>query len=85
MPSSYKYLQRNVAINDVGTQVFTFNYGLSDSSGVVEFFVPLTNGTNASLKNVAGESDAVAVAALTLTLDQWVVIRMWRQISSNVT
>ena len=73
MPTSYTYLQRNVAANNVGARVTTFNYGLSDSSGVVNFFISPTGGTNASLKNVAGAIDAMPIVGLTLTLDQWVV------------
>jgi FkbM family methyltransferase len=72
MPETYGYLQRNVAANQVGSQVSCFNYGLSDSSGTVDFFVSPTSGTNASLLNVAGTKDARAVVGLTLTLDQWI-------------
>lgn len=72
MPVSYRYLQRNVAANGVGAQVTLYNYGLSDSAGSFEFFISPTAGTNASLKNVAGDADASAVVGLTLTMDQWV-------------
>jgi FkbM family methyltransferase len=72
MPTSYAYLQRNVAANGVAERVMTFNYGLSSSSGPVEFFIAPASGTNASLKNVAKVEDAVAVTGVTLTLDQWV-------------
>lgn len=72
LPTSHSFLQRNVAANAVGDRVTTFNYGLSDSSGSVEFFVSPASGTNASLKNVAGAADAQPVVGLTLTLDQWV-------------
>lgn len=71
MPTSCAYLQRNIAANFVGGQVSSFNYGLSETSGTVEFFASPTNGTNASLKNVANADDAVAIVGLTLTLDQW--------------
>lgn len=72
IPSSYAYLQRNIALNGVGDRVTAFNYGLSDTSGVMEFFISPASGTNASLKNVSGSLDAVSVIGLTLTLDQWV-------------
>lgn len=72
VPTSFAYLQRNVAANGVADRVTTFNYGLSNSNGPVEFFISPANGTNASLKNVAGADDAVTVVGLTLTLDQWV-------------
>ena len=72
MPISHAFLQRNVAANAVGARVTTFNYGLSETGGAVEFFISPAAGTNASLKNVAGAQDATSVIGLTLTLDQWV-------------
>lgn len=72
MPISHAFLQRNVAANSVGARVTTFNYGLSETGGVVELFISPAAGTNASLKNVAGAQDATSVIGLTLTLDQWV-------------
>jgi FkbM family methyltransferase len=72
LPTSHSYLQRNVAVNGVGDRVATFNCGLSDSSGAVEFFISPASGTNASLKNVAGAADAQPVVGLTITLDEWI-------------
>jgi FkbM family methyltransferase len=72
LPISHSYLQRNVAANGVGDRVTTFNCGLSDSSGAVEFFISPASGTNASLKNVAGAADARPVVGLTITLDEWI-------------
>lgn len=72
LPTSFGYLQRNVAANGVGGRVCTFNYGLSETSGAVEFFISPASGTNASLRNVAGSATAVPVVGFTLTLDQWV-------------
>jgi FkbM family methyltransferase len=71
MPTSHQFLQRNVAANAVGDRVSCFNYGLSENSGTVEFFISPAAGTNASLLNVAGAQDARRVVGLTLTLDQW--------------
>ncbi|MEH6607780.1 MAG: FkbM family methyltransferase [Halioglobus sp.] len=71
MPSSYSYLQRNVAKNSVGDRVHCYNFGLSEENGCFEFFVAPSSGTNASLLNVADAEDARRVTALTLTLDQW--------------
>lgn len=68
MPISHAFLQRNVAANAVGSRVTTFNYGLSETGGVVEFFISPAAGTNASLKNVAGAQDATSVIGLTLSL-----------------
>lgn len=72
LPTSHAYLQRNVAANGVGERVTTFNYGLSDSNGVVEFFISPENCTNASMLNVAAAQDAKPLTCPTLTLDQWV-------------
>lgn len=71
LPVSHAYLQRNIAINGVADRVRSYNYGLSDASGSFDFFVAPTGGTNASLLNVAGATDARSVVGLTLTLDQW--------------
>lgn len=72
MPTSHSFLQRNVAANDVGDRVNCFNYGLSETSGTVDFYIAPTSGTNASLLNVADAQDAQRVVGLTLTMDQWV-------------
>lgn len=71
MPTSFVYLQRNIAANTVGHAVTALNYGLADTSGVVKFYLSPTAGTNASLKNVANSASAVEVEAPTLTLDSW--------------
>ena len=73
MPISYAFLQRNVAANAMGDRVSCFNYGLSETSGTVDFFISPVAGTNASLRNVAGAHDAQRVVGLTLTMDQWTV------------
>lgn len=72
MPVSFAYLQRNIASNSVGNRVTSFNYGLSKTNSVVEFFSVPMNGVNASLKNVAASAEAVKILGLTLTLDEWV-------------
>lgn len=72
MPVSNAYLQRNVAVNHVGGQVICYNYGLSDQSDCFDFYVEPTNGTNASLCNVASVKNAITKTGLTMTLDQWV-------------
>lgn len=72
IPISYTYLQRNIALNGIGDRVTAFNYGLSDTNGVTEFFISPASGTNASLKNVSASPNAVSITGFTLTLDQWV-------------
>lgn len=71
LPESFQYLQRNIAANGVGGRVSAFNYGLSDTSGAVTFFLEPANGTNASLLNVSDASTARRIVGLTLTLDEW--------------
>ncbi len=72
LPTTYRYLQRNIAANNVAKQVMTFNMGLSERAATVDFYIAPANGTNASLKNVAADSAAVAVKGVVLTLDEWV-------------
>lgn len=72
IPASHAYLQRNIALNSVGQRVFAYNYGLSDTCGVVDYFVSPTSGTNASLRNVADADSARSLRGLAMTLDQWV-------------
>lgn len=71
LPTTHAVLQRNVAANAVGDRVSCFNYGLSETSGTVDFFIAPAAGTNASLLNVAGAQDAQRVVGLALTMDQW--------------
>lgn len=72
LPTSFSYLQRNIAANGVGERAMALNYGLSDACGSFEFFISPTHGTNASLKNVADAPDAQRIICLTMTVDQWV-------------
>ena len=71
MPISYSYLQKNVAINGVGSSVTGFNLGLSEDCGSVDFYITPTSGVNASLLNVANAADAQKIIGLTLSLDRW--------------
>jgi len=72
IPTSYDYLQRNIALNAVGGRVRAFQYALSDRSGSTTLYIAPGNGTNASLQNVANASDALMVPGLMLKLDDWV-------------
>lgn len=73
LPQSFDYLCRNIAANRLGERVRAHGFGLSKTCGSVEFHIAPENGTNASLLNVAGRTDARTVTGLTLTLDAWVV------------
>ena len=71
LPQSFEFLSRNVALNALGERVRCYAHGLSNANGSFEFFIAPENGTNASLRNVAGRSDARCITGLALTLDSW--------------
>lgn len=71
MPVSYRFLERNIAVNGVEQRVSCHNCGLAQQSGSFEFFAPSAGGVNASLRNVSQSSDAAVVIGVVLTLDQW--------------
>ncbi|XZG69405.1 FkbM family methyltransferase [Chitinibacteraceae bacterium HSL-7] len=71
MPTSYLYLQRNVAENSLGDRVTCYNFGLSNKAGCFEYYSPVSGGTNASLMNVSNAQNLSPVLGLTLTMDQW--------------
>jgi len=73
IPQSYQYLSRNIAANGVGARVLTYNHGLSNEAGIVDFHVHPTGSTNASMLNVSGAADARRVRAMTLTVDEWCI------------
>jgi len=72
LPQSYQYLQKNIALNQLGARVSCYSFGLSDVAGAIDFYITPTNGTNASLKNVADDDRARLVKGLVMTLDDWV-------------
>jgi FkbM family methyltransferase len=71
LPISLDYLQRNVALNQLGHQVRVYSHGLANESGSFPYYIAPKNGVNASLRNVANRSDARRVTGLALTLDDW--------------
>jgi len=71
LPTSFDYLQRNVALNQLGNQVRVYSHGLSDTNGSVNFFIAPENGVNASLKNVSHREDSQQIVGLTMTMDDW--------------
>ena len=71
MKTSYSYLKKNILANHIGSNVFTYNLALSENSGEIDFFIPPSNGTNASLLNVSENFNSKKVIIKTLTLDQW--------------
>ncbi len=71
LPTSFDYLQRNVALNQLGDQIRVYSHGLSDTNGSFDFFIAPENGVNASLKNVAHRDDSQSIIGLTMRLDDW--------------
>jgi FkbM family methyltransferase len=72
VPATYEYLQRNVAANQLGGRISTYNYALSERSGATTLFISPTHGTNASLANVANAADVQEITCVSMTIDQWV-------------
>jgi len=73
MKTSYTYLMKNIIVNSVKSQVFTYNLGLSNSIGNTNFFIPPGNSVNASMLNVSGDKSSEKVSVKTSTLDQWCI------------
>lgn len=71
-PTSFVYLQRNIALNGIGKRVIAFQYALSDRIGSSVLHIAPQHGENASLQNVANAADALMLTCLTTTLDSWV-------------
>ncbi|HZY20341.1 MAG TPA: FkbM family methyltransferase [Ramlibacter sp.] len=71
IPPTHDWLVRNIALNRLQDRVIPYAVGLSDRSGPTRYFVRPAGGTNASLQNVSGGSDAAEVAGQTITLDDW--------------
>lgn len=71
LPLAFACLQRNIQVNDLGERVHAHALGLAAHSGAAAFFIRPTQGTNASLRNVAGAPDAQVVAGQVQTLDAW--------------
>lgn len=71
LPQTMEYLQRNVALNSLGSRVRTYNHGLSNTNAICDFFIAPDHGVNASLMNVASRDNARRVTCSTLTMDQW--------------
>ena len=71
MTKSYSYLKQNIISNNVESQVFAYNIGLSENGGNLDFFIPPTNETNASMANVSGVRNFKKVVKKTFALDFW--------------
>ena len=71
LPLFNRYLEDNIALNNMGDRVFAHQFGFSDECKSVEYFVDPGNGTNASLRNVADSETAQVIQGEVLTLDHW--------------
>ena len=71
IPSTYKYFQENISLNKCGS-IKTFNYGLFNESGEMQFyFYPELSG-NASLSNVSDRKDVQIIPCKVKTMDEFV-------------
>lgn len=71
IPKNFAFLSRNIAANGLGQRVRTYNYGLSEKTGAVDFYLAPARCTNASLRNLAQDANAQTIRGLTLKLDDW--------------
>jgi FkbM family methyltransferase len=71
IPKNFAFLSRNIAANGLGQRVRTYNYGLSEKTGAVDFYLAPARCTNASLRNLAQDANAHSIRGLTLKLDDW--------------
>lgn len=71
IPTSYSFLQKNIAQNFLGERVSCFNHAVSDKNGLLELFISPGNGTNASIANVANENNIRSIKSYSLTVDEW--------------
>ena len=71
MPTSYYYLKKNIDLNQFKSKINTYKIGLSDKNGVVDFFIPLKNGTNASMLNVSNKKNSKKIKSKIIKLDDW--------------
>jgi FkbM family methyltransferase len=71
IPKNFAFLSRNIAANGLGHRVRSYNYGLSENTGAVDFFLAPTRCTNASLRNLAQDENVRTIRGLTLKLDDW--------------
>ena len=68
VPRTYEYLQRNIAMNDLGN-VVAHSFGLSDRSGDVTFFVYPEGSGGASMANTTERASVTQVTAKVCRLD----------------
>ncbi len=71
MPTSFEFLTKNVALNDLGARIQCHNFGLADQNGEVTFYIAPYNGVNASLQNVANAEDSIKYIGQIQRMDDW--------------
>ncbi len=69
VPRTFEYLQRNIAMNDLDN-VIAHNFGLSDRSGDVSFFVYPEGSGGASMANTSERASVTQVTAKVRRLDE---------------
>lgn len=71
MPVSYSYLKKNIVLNQLNSKINTYKIGLSDKDGIVDFFVPIRNGTNTSMINVSKKKNSKKILCKIIKLDKF--------------
>jgi FkbM family methyltransferase len=69
VPSTYNSLVENIKLNSI-SNIYTFNEGLSKTSGFSDFYFNKSITGNSSLKNLTGDSDVEKIRCKFLTLDE---------------
>lgn len=70
IPSTFKYLQRNINLNGL-SNVKAHNFGLSNSSGLIDFYFYGEGSGNASSANLSERDDVNVVCCEMQTLDDF--------------
>ncbi|VVB63450.1 Hexuronic acid methyltransferase AglP [uncultured archaeon] len=70
IPSTFRHLERNVQINNL-SNIYIYNFGFSDGSGHIKFYLPSKNSANASFANLSGDESALQVICQVMRMDDF--------------
>jgi FkbM family methyltransferase len=68
--STFRQLERNVQINGLGN-IHIHNFGFSDRSGHIKFYLPFQNSANASSANLSEDENAMQVICQVMRMDDF--------------
>jgi FkbM family methyltransferase len=72
VPSTFRWLSRNIALNDLNDIIRTRNFGLGDARGSVSVFLPEFSGSGAaSIRNLHPNESSREIEVQLDTLDQY--------------